>query len=222
MWWYRPTKSWDSSVFPFLPLFFPVSAGWVFPIIRFCVHEALLGRQPEALFIIGLDFCFLYRNLRGSGKEHLTLCEAQNTVEIWNLLLWTRALWEKTRLPVLEEGMQPGFQTSATLQTHFNEVHAKRPQLPVSDRHVYKYRCNQCSLAFKTVEKLQLHSVPCDQSCHHVLSCQRRARSFQALKHSRQATWSWVRPTSSFMVSLLCLMGTSWQWGTPPWPRTTP
>ncbi|KAI1285441.1 Zinc finger homeobox protein 3 [Halotydeus destructor] len=28
----------------------------------------------------------------------------------------------------------------------------------VSDRHVYKYRCNQCSLAFKTMEKLQLHS----------------------------------------------------------------
>ncbi|KAF3832635.1 hypothetical protein F7725_026300 [Dissostichus mawsoni] len=61
--------------------------------------------------------------------------------------------------------------------------HNKRPQLPVSDRHVYKYRCNQCSLAFKTVEKLQLHSQ------YHVIRaatmcclCQRSFRTLQALK----------------------------------------
>ncbi|XP_029464142.1 zinc finger homeobox protein 3 isoform X2 [Rhinatrema bivittatum] len=75
------------------------------------------------------------------------------------------------------------FKTSAALQIHFNEVHAKRPQLPVSDRHVYKYRCHQCSLAFKTIEKLQLHSQ------YHVIRaatmcclCQRSFRTFQALK----------------------------------------
>jgi len=28
----------------------------------------------------------------------------------------------------------------------------------VSERHAYKYRCPQCSLAFKTLDKLQLHS----------------------------------------------------------------
>ena len=28
----------------------------------------------------------------------------------------------------------------------------------VSERHAYKYRCSQCSLAFKTAEKLALHS----------------------------------------------------------------
>uniref|UniRef100_A0A672TH25 Zinc finger homeobox protein 3 n=1 Tax=Strigops habroptila TaxID=2489341 RepID=A0A672TH25_STRHB len=73
--------------------------------------------------------------------------------------------------------------SSSALQTHFNEVHTKRPQLPVSDRHVYKYRCNQCSLAFKTIEKLQLHSQ------YHVIRastmcclCQRSFRTFQALK----------------------------------------
>ncbi|XP_066876342.1 zinc finger homeobox protein 3 isoform X2 [Kogia breviceps] len=82
-----------------------------------------------------------------------------------------------------KKGCNQVFKTSATLQTHFNEVHAKRPQLPVSDRHVYKYRCNQCSLAFKTVEKLQLHSQ------YHVIRaatmcclCQRSFRTFQALK----------------------------------------
>ena len=28
----------------------------------------------------------------------------------------------------------------------------------ISEKHVYKYRCAQCSLAFKTAEKLALHS----------------------------------------------------------------
>lgn len=58
---------------------------------------------------------------------------------------------------------------SATLQ-HFKEQHFLKcvkmtnssaslaSNAPVSDRHVYKFRCSQCSLAFKTFEKLQLHS----------------------------------------------------------------
>ncbi|KAM9301507.1 zinc finger homeobox protein 3 [Gastrophryne carolinensis] len=82
-----------------------------------------------------------------------------------------------------KKGCNQVFKTSAALQTHFNEIHNKRPQLPVSDRHVYKYRCNQCSLAFKTIEKLQLHSQ------YHVIRaatmcclCQRSFRTFQALK----------------------------------------
>lgn len=82
-----------------------------------------------------------------------------------------------------KKGCSQGFKTSTALQAHFNEAHTKRPQLPVSDRHVYKYRCNQCSLAFKTVEKLQLHSQ------YHVIRaatmcclCQRSFRTFQALK----------------------------------------
>ncbi|UYV84163.1 hypothetical protein LAZ67_X001373 [Cordylochernes scorpioides] len=50
------------------------------------------------------------------------------------------------------------FTSIPALQMHFREVHVKRPLLSVSDRHVYKYRCNQCSLAFKTLEKLNLHS----------------------------------------------------------------
>ncbi|KAK7913106.1 hypothetical protein WMY93_013317 [Mugilogobius chulae] len=82
-----------------------------------------------------------------------------------------------------KKGCNQVFKTSNSLQIHFNEVHNKRPQLPVSDRHVYKYRCNQCSLAFKTVEKLQLHSQ------YHVIRaatmcclCQRSFRTLQALK----------------------------------------
>ena len=52
----------------------------------------------------------------------------------------------------------------------------------VSERHAYKYRCSQCSLAFKTAEKLALHSQ------YHVIRdatrcrlCSRSFRSIQAL-----------------------------------------
>ncbi len=55
----------------------------------------------------------------------------------------------------------------------------------ISEKHVYKYRCAQCSLAFKTAEKLALHSQ------YHVIRdstkcrmCSRSFRSIQALlKH---------------------------------------
>ncbi|PIN98006.1 hypothetical protein AB205_0205800, partial [Aquarana catesbeiana] len=59
----------------------------------------------------------------------------------------------------------------------------KRQQLSVSDRHVYKYRCTHCSLAFKTMQKLQIHSQ------YHAIRaatmcslCQRSFRTFLALK----------------------------------------
>ncbi|XP_078690352.1 zinc finger homeobox protein 4-like isoform X1 [Branchiostoma floridae x Branchiostoma belcheri] len=57
-----------------------------------------------------------------------------------------------------KKGCNQYFKSSAAVQSHFREIHAKRQQVPVSERHVYKYRCNQCSLAFKTMEKLQTHS----------------------------------------------------------------
>ena len=79
-------------------------------IIRFCDHEALLGRQLEALFIIGLDFYFLYRNLRGSGKEHLTLCEHRTQWRSETFSCGLGLCERRLRLPVLEEGVQPGFQ----------------------------------------------------------------------------------------------------------------
>ena len=55
----------------------------------------------------------------------------------------------------------------------------------VSERHVYKYRCNQCSLAFKTMEKLQLHSqYHLIRAATQCALCSRSFRSFEALhKH---------------------------------------
>ncbi|MGH0133306.1 UNVERIFIED_CONTAM: hypothetical protein FKN15_059408 [Acipenser sinensis] len=68
------------------------------------------------------------------------------------------------------------------LQEQLSELQ-KRQQLSVSDRHVYKYRCNHCSLAFKTIQKLQIHSQ------YHAIRaatmcslCQRSFRTFLALK----------------------------------------
>lgn len=59
-----------------------------------------------------------------------------------------------------KKGCNQFFPTAHTLQMHFKEIHAKNSitHMSVSEKHVYKYRCNQCSLAFKTLEKLQLHS----------------------------------------------------------------
>lgn len=82
------------------------------------------------------------------------------------------------------------FMTPQAVQVHFKEIHSRRThqqhhqhQLAVSERHVYKYRCNQCSLAFKTVEKLHLHSQ------YHVIRaatqcvlCGRSFRSVAALQ----------------------------------------
>ncbi|XP_076370917.1 zinc finger homeobox protein 3-like [Tachypleus tridentatus] len=81
------------------------------------------------------------------------------------------------------KGCKQFFPSSQTLQIHFKDIHAKIPQLAVSDRHVYKYRCSQCSLAFRTLDKLQLHSQ------YHVIRaatkcvlCDRSFRSIQALQ----------------------------------------
>lgn len=60
--------------------------------------------------------------------------------------------------------------------------------MSVSEKHVYKYRCNQCSLAFKTAEKLQLHShyhfirdatkcVLCSRSFRSILALQKHVES---------------------------------------------
>lgn len=58
-----------------------------------------------------------------------------------------------------KKGCNQYFPTAPSLQMHFREIHARGSQsMAVSEKHVYKYRCNQCSLAFKTMEKLQIHS----------------------------------------------------------------
>lgn len=85
--------------------------------------------------------------------------------------------------PCWQKGCNKVLTSSAALQVHFNHFHSQKSQMPISDRHVYKYRCNQCSLAFKTAEKLQLHSqYHAIRAATMCCLCQRSFRTVQALQ----------------------------------------
>lgn len=84
---------------------------------------------------------------------------------------------------------RPCYMSFATLSSmigHFKDSHMS---LVISERHVYKYRCKQCSLAFKTQEKLTAHMLYHSMRDATKCSlCQRNFRSTQALqKHMEQA-----------------------------------
>ncbi|KAH8252418.1 hypothetical protein KR038_010257, partial [Drosophila bunnanda] len=90
------------------------------------------------------------------------------------------------------------FRTLTIMINHYQDTHMSSV---ISERHVYKYRCKQCSLAFKTQEKLTTHmlyhSMRDATKCSH---CQRNFRSTQALqKHMEQvhAGGDGVRSNSS-------------------------
>lgn len=85
--------------------------------------------------------------------------------------------------PCWQKGCNKILTSSSALQTHVNHFHSQRLQMPVSDRHVYKYRCSQCSLAFKTAEKLQQHSqYHAIRAATMCCLCQRSFRTIQALQ----------------------------------------
>lgn len=79
------------------------------------------------------------------------------------------------------------FTTVLNVQRHYLDVHIQQNRVTtvaVSEKHVYKYRCSQCSLAFKTMEKLQMHSqyhfirdatkcVLCGRSFRSIISLQK-------------------------------------------------
>lgn len=85
--------------------------------------------------------------------------------------------------PCWQKGCNKVLTSSSALQTHVNHFHSHRLQMPISDRHVYKYRCSQCSLAFKTAEKLQQHSqYHAIRAATMCCLCQRSFRTIQALQ----------------------------------------
>lgn len=85
--------------------------------------------------------------------------------------------------PCWQKGCNKVFTSSSALQTHFNQLHSQKSPTAISDRHVYKYRCNQCSLAFKTPEKLQQHSqYHAIRAATMCCLCQRSFRTLQALR----------------------------------------
>ena len=96
---------------------------------------------------------------------------------------------EATEVSEWNKNSSKDMKISDTLQDQLSEQQKRQP-LSVSDRHVYKYRCNHCSLAFKTMQKLQIHSqyhaIRAATMCN---LCQRSFRTFQALKNTwKQAT----------------------------------
>lgn len=86
------------------------------------------------------------------------------------------------------------FTTVLNVQRHYLDVHIQQNRMStvaVSEKHVYKYRCSQCSLAFKTMEKLQIHSqyhfirdatkcVLCGRSFRSIISLQKHVETMHA------------------------------------------
>lgn len=86
------------------------------------------------------------------------------------------------------------FTTVLNVQRHYLDVHIQQNRMDtvaVSEKHVYKYRCSQCSLAFKTMEKLQIHSqyhfirdatkcVLCGRSFRSIISLQKHVETAHA------------------------------------------
>ncbi|XP_073828176.1 Zn finger homeodomain 2 [Musca autumnalis] len=61
----------------------------------------------------------------------------------------------------------------------FSHYHDKHINLIISDRHVYKYRCKQCSLAFKTREKLSTHLMY--HTFRDTTKCRKCMRNFRSI-----------------------------------------
>ena len=80
------------------------------------------------------------------------------------------------------------------LQQHFRDSHLN---IVISERHVYKYRCKLCSLAFKTQEKLNNHAM------YHTMRdatkcnvCNRNFRSTNSLQRHMEQVHGAAQPNS--------------------------
>ncbi|KAL1452238.1 hypothetical protein WDU94_006531 [Cyamophila willieti] len=87
-----------------------------------------------------------------------------------------------------KKGCNQYFPSASSLQVHFREIHSSNNNT-ISEKHVYKYRCNQCSLAFKTLEKLEQHSqYHMIRDATKCIFCSRNFRTIQSLhKHVETA-----------------------------------
>lgn len=71
---------------------------------------------------------------------------------------------------------QQSFSTINGMCNHFKDVHMNAV---ISERHVYKYRCKSCSLAYKTQEKLNEHSLY--HTMRDATKCHLCTRSFRSM-----------------------------------------
>ena len=75
------------------------------------------------------------------------------------------------------------FNTNLAAMQHYRAMHGGTDEGVESDKHEYRYRCNQCPMAFRTQEKLNGHAL------YHLMRantrcaiCDRNFRSTQALR----------------------------------------
>ncbi|XP_072551313.1 zinc finger homeobox protein 3 [Salminus brasiliensis] len=127
------------------------------------------------------------KTLDGEGEgdlDRMAVCQPEVSKSEKQPLEDAESTKENTAaFPCWQKGCNKVLTSSSALQTHFNNFHSQKPQNPISDRHVYKYRCSQCSLAFKTAEKLQLHSqYHAIRAATMCCLCHRNFRTLQALQ----------------------------------------
>lgn len=95
---------------------------------------------------------------------------------------------------------QQQFTSISSMLCHFKDCHMNAV---ISERHVYKYRCKLCSLAFKTQEKLNIHSLY--HTMREATKCNLCARNFRSLaslqKHMEQFHQGSNATTSSPITS---------------------
>lgn len=91
---------------------------------------------------------------------------------------------------------QQQFASISGMLCHFKDCHMNAV---ISERHVYKYRCKLCSLAFKTQEKLNVHSLY--HTMREATKCHLCARNFRSLaslqKHMEQFHQGGANATSA-------------------------
>jgi hypothetical protein len=67
------------------------------------------------------------------------------------------------------------------------DTHAKRSPTAISDRHVYRFRCSQCSLAFRTDDRLKTHALyHAFRANTRCVLCERNFRSVDTLRRHVQ------------------------------------
>ena len=140
-------------------------------------------------------------NANAAFFEYL-LCPSCNQMHLNIEDLFTHMNSEGHIKPILggqyqcwRSGCGQTFKSVTATQQHFKEQHFLKciklanssanlaSSAPVSDRHVYKYRCSQCSLAFKTYEKLELHmQYHLIRAATQCVICSRNFRSVEALQ----------------------------------------
>lgn len=119
---------------------------------------------------------------RAQVEQHAATAHSVNAEGLERLMLLVeQANWLNAAMQSNKSGEDPDEAGSVTNEptAAANQPTGGRPAATVSERHAYKYRCPQCSLAFKTLDKLQLHSQ------YHVIrdatKCPLCGRSFRSI-----------------------------------------